>query len=196
MNGKVTIRLSALAAVLAVLSSCILTLGAPLTRKIEADAWTVEAAGGVSRFGSGDPDGPSGYVYAARALGENWEIGLLPYVYTVDYATALVLTIPVRWDPFPHDWPLHLVPFAGPSLYTMDVTGMGLTAGAGLSWQPFNWFEMYAAGSTLVPYVSFVTVGAGARLHLGTVQAGISAMYSNPGLLVGLVSAGLTLGGR
>jgi hypothetical protein len=195
MKARVAGGLITLAAIVFLLSGCLLTLGAPLTRKIEPDAWTLEAAGGVSQFGSGNAAG-SGYLYAAKALGENWEIGLLPYVYTAGSATALVLTVPVRWDPFPHDWAFHLVPFAGPSVFSLDITGIGLTTGLGLSWTPVEWLEIYAAGSTLVPFVQYVTMGGGARLHIGWFQAGVSAMYSLPGLVAAFASVGVTLGGR
>jgi hypothetical protein len=78
----------------------------------------------------------------------------------------------------------------------LDITGIGLTTGLGLSWTIVDWLEVYAAGSTLVPYVQYVTVGGGARLHFGWFQAGASVMYSLPGLVAAFVGAGVSLGGR
>ena len=113
-------RLAVLLVLISLLSGCILTLGAPLTRKVVPDSWVLEGAVGGTNFGS---PGFAGYLYAGKSLGSHFEIGLLPYAYSFTDAVALALTVPVRWDPFPLDWQVHLVPFLGPTIFGGNVDG-------------------------------------------------------------------------
>jgi hypothetical protein len=186
-------RLIVLLVLVPLVSGCLLTLGAPLTRKVQPDSWVLEAAAGGSS--SGGP-GFCGYLYAGKSLGSHFEIGLLPHVYSISDGLAAALTVPIRWDPLPNDWQVHLVPFLGPTVFGGKVEGVGATGGVGLSWQPLPWLEFFAVGSALIPYVQLFTAGGGARVVFGDWQVGASLMYSNPGLVCGFLSAGLVLGGH
>ncbi len=154
----------------------------------------METGGGLSTF---DSPGPSGYAYVGKSLGDHFEIGLLPYAYLFAGGVAGSLFIPLRWDPFPYDWSLHLVPFVGPSAFWGTVHGMGVTGGLGLSWQALPWLELHTVGSTLLldQAISLFTLAGGTRLVFGSWEVGASAMYTYPGFLTGLVSVGVVLGG-
>ena len=89
MRAKKYIFISLSAAVLSVLfliSGCLLTVGAPLARKVEPGKWTIEASAGPI---INETPGASAYLYAGRALGRHFEIGLLPYYYKVNTSGIL-----------------------------------------------------------------------------------------------------------
>ena len=191
MSRKRLFGLIALPLLIVALSGCILTLGAPLARKVEPDSWVLEGGAGMSSFGT---PGPSGYFYLGRSLGPYFELGILPYAYMFGDGLSFAVNVPLRWDPFPHEWPFHLIPFAGPTAYGGTTNGAGLTTGAAASWQPLPWLELAATASTLVPYVQFFTVSGGARISMGDWRVGAHAMYTVPGLIAAMVSAGIVLG--
>jgi hypothetical protein len=115
-------HLAAAALLSLLLSGCLVTFGGPLARRVEPGRWRIEGAGGPSL---GNPPGildGALLAYAGRALGRHFEAGLMPCVYTIYGTPVLALALPVRWDPFPYSWAFHLVPFAGPALFSMPTT--------------------------------------------------------------------------
>jgi hypothetical protein len=193
-RSSLFLRLIMLAALCGVLSSCILTLGAPLTKKIVPDAWTIDAGGGISVFS--DAAGPAAFAYAAKAFGPYLELGLLPYYFTMEDLSCFAVNIPLLWDPFPHEWPFHLLVYGGPTLYMGDISGGALTLGLGLSWTIVDWLELYATVSDPVPFVQFATGSAGMRLHFGGFQVGAGVTYTILGPATGMLEAGYSFGGQ
>jgi len=166
------------------LSGCLLTLGAPLSRRVEPGRWRLEAAAGPSLYNEfGILDGLA-YGYAGRALGRHWEVGFLPYLYSFGGEAVLTLAVPLRWDPFPYSWPLHLVPFAGPLGFYVPgtaVSGGGL-AGLGLCLRVGELAEFYASGSSFLPLAQFFTSSVGARFDLANgFQLGVGAVFQKGG---------------
>lgn len=188
-----------------VLSGCLVTFGGPLTRRVEPGRWRIEGGGGPSL---GNPPGildGALIAYAGRALGRNFEAGLMPCYYTIHRTPVLALALPVRWDPFPYGWAFHLVPFAGPALFSMPTTpglrfGGGGLAGLGFSLRIGELAELYAAGSSFIPAVRFATASAGLRFDLKNgFELGIGAVFASPvddypGLVLGMVTVGTLLG--
>ncbi len=163
MRAKRYIFISLSAAVLSVLfliSGCLLTVGAPLARKVEPGKWTLEAsAGSTQPSGTETVPGIHAYLYAGRALGKHFEIGLLPYYYKVNTSGILksieagVIAVPLKWDPFNYDFPFHLTVYAAPSLFMGDINGFILYEGIGLSYDLPIPLELYASYS--IPYYAF-----------------------------------------
>jgi hypothetical protein len=198
-------RLAAAALLSLLLSGCLVTFGGPLARRVEPGRWRIEGGGGPSL---GNPPGildGALLAYAGRALGRHFEAGLMPCFYTIYQSPVLTLALPVRWDPFPHDWAFHLVPFAGPALYSMPtvsdlVFGVGGLAGLGFSLRFGELAELYAAGSLFIPAARFVTASAGVRFDLKNgFELGLGAVFASPvdsypGLVLGTVTVSTFLG--
>jgi hypothetical protein len=166
------------------LSGCLLTIGGPLSRRVEPARWRMEAAAGpslVNEFGSLDA---LAYGYAGRTLGRHWEFGALPYVYSWGGQGVLATALPVRWDPFPYSWPVHLVPFAGPVFFWAPgktIGGGGMT-GLGLSLQVGELAEFYASGSVFLPATQFISSAVGARFDLANgFELGVGAVFVGGG---------------
>jgi hypothetical protein len=186
-------------------SGCLVSFGAPLTRRVEPGRWRIEGGGGPSLLNPpGFLDGAL-YGYAGRALGRHLEAGLMPCFYTIYQTPVLSLAMPVRWDPFPYSWAFHLVPFAGPALYSMPTIpelrfGIGGLAGLGFSLRFGELAELYAAGSTFIPAAQFATASAGIRFDLKNgFELGVGAVFASPvgdypGLLLGTVTVSTLLG--
>jgi hypothetical protein len=150
------------------LSGCLITLGGPLTRRVELGGWRVEAAAGPSLTNEYGSLNALAYGYAGHPLGRHWEFGALPYVYSWGGQGVLAAALPVRWDPFPYSWPVHLVPFAGPVLFWApgEAVGGGAMTGLGLSLRVGELAEFYASGSAFLPQTRFVSSALGARFDL------------------------------
>ncbi len=164
------------------LSGCLVSLGAPLVRKVEPNRWIFEAGGGPAVSASDTP-GWGAYAYVGRGLGEHFEIGILPYGYAfVDYGHLGALFVPVKWDPFVYEWPFHLIFFTGPVLYTyyfdtFDESGLAWALGTGFflvkrtAW-PGDKVELYSSTSVLAYEGEFVdpfslpTMELGLRVHI------------------------------
>lgn len=150
--------------VLFLISGCLLTVGAPLARKVEPGKWTIEGSAGPTGLSDSDmAPGISTYLYTGRALGKHFEIGLLPYYYKVNTSGILggengsievgVIAAPLKWDPFSYDFPFHLTLYAAPSLFMGDINGFLLYEGIGLSYDFSFPLELYASYS--IPYYAF-----------------------------------------
>ena len=198
-------RLAAAALLSLALSGCLVTFGGPLARRVEPGRWRIEATGGPSLGNApGILDGAL-LAYAGRALGRHFEAGLMPCFYTIYQSPVLALAMPVRWDPFPYDWAFHLVPFAGPVLFTMPTvpelsfSGGGF-AGLGFSLRFGELAELYAAGSFFIPAARFATASAGLRFDLKNgFELGLGAVFANPvddypGLVLGTITVSTLLG--
>ncbi|GEM_PF-6479856 len=169
-----------------VLSGCLLTVGAPLARKVEPGKLIVEGSGGplVASNTSGNI-GFSSYLYAGKNLGKHFEIGILPYFYhtflggLVGEVQAGVIAVPLKWDPFNYSWPFHLTIYAAPSLFMGDIDGTLLYEGIGLSYDfPFP-LQLYASYS--IPYYAFnwFTANIGFRYRFSErLYIGANAMIS------------------
>ena len=196
MKTKTALRIASLCLAAFTVTGCLLTLGAPLTRRIEPGAVLVEAGAGAAGMGSSSSSaiGPVGYLYAGWPLGKKFELGILPYAYSLGGSPLGAVTLPLRWDPFPYEWPVHLIVFAGPTVFLMDSVSPAATAGLGLSWKPAEWLDLHASASLPIPWWQFFTAAAGARFSLGgNFQLGASGMLMYPGVLVGTVSASFLL---
>ena len=175
------------AAVLALpllLSGCLLTLGGPLSRRVEPGRWRLEAAAGPSLVNPYGSLNALAYGYAGHALSKHWEVGALPYVYAWEGQGVVAAAVPVRWDPFPYSWPLHLVPFAGPVLFWLPEVGIGGggMAGLGLSLRVGELAEFYASGSAFLPGTQFLTSAVGARFDLANgFELGVGAVFVGGG---------------
>lgn len=186
-------------------SGCLVTFGGPLARRVEPGRWRIEGGAGPSLLNPiGALDGAL-YGYAGRALGRHFEAGLLPYYYTVYQVPVLALALPLRWDPFPYRWIVHLAPFAGPVLYSMPTVsdlqfGIGGLAGLGFSLRFGELAEFYAAGSTFIPAMKFATASVGFRFDLKNgFELGVGAVFANPvdtypGLTLGTITVSTLLG--
>jgi hypothetical protein len=150
------------------LSGCLITLGGPLSRRVEPGRWRVEAAAGPSLTNEYGTLNALAYGYAGRSLGKHWELGALPYGYSWGGEGVVAAAFPVRWDPFPYSWAVHLVPFAGPVLFWAPglTVGMGGMTGLGLSLRVGELAEFYASGSAFVPEAKFLSSSVGARFDL------------------------------
>ena len=178
------------------LAGCLLTVGAPLTRKVEPDRWVLEAGGGAAVVGTGTAASAAlrgaGYAYAGRALGKHFELGVLPVFYSLGSSAEPYwsITAPLRWDPFPYEWPTHLIVFAGPSVIVAGGTYGVIMAGAGASWRAANSLDVYGSFSMPLPAWEFITASAGARFRLSpSFQLGAGMTYTYPGLLTATAAA-------
>jgi hypothetical protein len=186
-------------------TGCLVTLGGPLARRVEPGRWRIEGGSGPALLNPpGLLDGVL-YGYAGRALGRHFEAGLMPCFYTIHQTPVLGLALPMRWDPFPNRWAFHLVPFAGPALYSLPTIpqlrfAIGGLAGLGFSLRFGELAELYAAGSSFIPAVQFATASAGIRFDLKNgFELGVGAVFANPvedypGLLLGTVTVSTLLG--
>jgi len=169
------------------LSSCLLTVGAPLARKVEPGKWTVEGSAGLmAPYEAGQNPSIHAYLYVGRALGKHFEIGLLPYYYKVnssgviDVLEAGVIALPFKWDPFNYSSPFHLTIFAVPSLFMGDLHGFLLYEGIGLSYDFDFPLQLYASYS--IPYYGFqlFTGNLGLRYKLNSnLTLGGNFMFSS-----------------
>ncbi len=189
-------------------SGCLITLGAPLSRRVEPGRWRVEAAAGPSLTNEYGTLNALAYGYAGHSLGRHWELGALPYAYSLDGQAALAAAFPARWDPFPYSWAVHLVPFAGPVLYwTPGVTvGMGVMTGLGFSLRVGELAEFYACGSGFLPNSELLSSSVGARFDLANgFQLGVGAVVvrrdpqtsgDSPPFVLGSITVSTLLGPR
>jgi hypothetical protein len=176
------------------LAGCLLTMGAPLARRIEPDSWVIEAGGGVL---AGDA-GAQGlaWAYAGRAIGSHWEVGALGWAYGLGTEVVGALALPVRWDPVPYERQLHVILGAGPLVFFADGAGMSALAEVALAWHPRPSFDLWLSASMPVPYYQLFTVAAGTRWHPARRLAlGVSAQYTNLAGFAADLSVGTTLGG-
>lgn len=183
------------------LSGCLVSFGTPLARKVEPNRWILEAGGGL---GTTDPRAEAiswgGYAYVGRGLGEHFEIGILPYYYTFNGDQVGALCVPVKWDPFNYDKPLHVTFFAGPVLYTFSET-MGLdaagTIGTGVSGYSGDVVELYGSLSYFVYLPEFevdANLELGSRFHITErFSLGVGAMANGLWACLG-VTVGTVLG--
>jgi hypothetical protein len=178
------------------LAGCLLTVGAPLTRKVEPDRWVLEAGGGAAVVGAGTAASAvlrgAGYAYAGRALGKHFELGVLPVFYSLGSSAEPYwsITAPLRWDPFPYEWPAHLLVFAGPSIIVAGGAYGVIMTGAGASWKATNSLDVYGSLSAPLPSWQFITASAGTRFRLSpSFQLGAGMTYTYPGLLTATAAA-------
>lgn len=179
------------------LTGCLLTMGAPLVRRVEPDRWVLESGGGATLAGPTAPGaspvfGTTGYAYFGRALGKHFEIGLLPVISSLGSGAEAQwsITAPLKWDPFPHDWPTHLIVFAGPSVIVAGGTYGAVVTGAGVSWKVTDRFEGYGSFSAPLPSWQFLTASVGARLAVNPLfQLGAGVSYTYPGLFTATAGA-------
>ncbi len=159
---------AALLALPLLLSGCLLTLGGPLSRRVEPGRWRMEAAAAPSLANDYGALNVLAYGYAGRPLGRHWEVGAMPYFYTWETVGVLAAAVPVRWDPFPYTWSVHLVPFAGPVLFWAPGEGFGAggMGGLGFSLRIGELAELYASGSIFMPQTQFLSSAVGARFDL------------------------------
>lgn len=161
------------------LSGCLITLGGPLSRRVEPGRWRVEAAAGPSLTNEYGTLNALAYGYAGRPIGKHWEFGALPYAYAWGGQGVLAAAFPVRWDPFPYSWPVHLVPFTGPVLFWApgETVGVGGMTGLGFSLRVGELAEFYASSSAFVPNAQFLSSAVGARFDLANgFQLGVGAV--------------------
>ena len=187
------------------LSGC-LTLGAPLARRVHPGAWQLEAAVGPSMVNRFDALDGFAYGYGGRALGRHFELGALPYVITFGGDVLVALALPVRWDPFPYSWPVHLVPFAGPMGFWVPdkALSMGAMTGLGLSLRLGELAELYACGSAFLPVPQFLSSSVGVRFDLANGwELGFGALLLNGNtsekqgsLVLAAVTVSTLLGGK
>ena len=182
------VALAAILLIVMTLGGCLLTVGAPLVRKVEPDRLVLEAGGGAAMAGSPSTFGAAGYAYVGRSLGRHFEIGILPTIssFGVDGEPSWSITLPVKWDPFPYEWPAHLVVFAGPAVAVFGGTYGVIVAGTGVSWTATKWLEAYAVASVSASgdlnSLAGVTASAGARFLLSpSIELGAGLTYTNPG---------------
>lgn len=165
------------------LSGCLLTLGGPLSRRVEPGRWRVEAAAGPSLTNEYGSLNALAYGYAGHSLGSHWELGALPYAYAWGGQGVLAAALPVRWDPFPYSWPVHLVPFAGPVLFWAPgkIAGAGGMSGLGFSLRVGGLAELYASGSSFL-LTKFNSAAIGARFDLANgFELGLGAVFLGAG---------------
>ncbi len=196
----------ALLALPLLLSGCLITLGGPLSRRVEPGRWRVEAAAGPSLANEYGTLNALAYGYAGHALGRHWEFGALPYAYSWGGQGALAAALPVRWDPFPYSWPVHLVPFAGPVLFWApgEAVGVGAMTGLGFSLRVGGLTEFYASGSAFLPDAQFLSSAVGARFDLANgFELGVGAVFvskdrqtsgDSPGVVLGSITVSTLLG--
>jgi len=188
-------RLVSLALLAAALGGCLLTFGAPLARKVEPNSLVVEAGAGAAMVSDPLVLGVGSYAYVGRSLGKHFEIGVLPYIlaFGLEAEPSWSLTVPLKWDPFPYESPVHVLAFAGPSVIVIGEGGTfgAIAAGAGVSWTPTPKFEAYASASIPVTgdpkTLALVTACAGARYRLNPsleMGAGLSYTYPSPATLM------------
>ncbi len=163
---------AALALAVMTLGGCLLTVGAPLVRKVEPDSLVIEAGGGGVMLGAGAGFGGAGYAYVGRSIGKHFEIGILPTVaaFGAGSEPAWSITLPFKWDPLPYESPWHLLVFGGPGITVAGATFGTLLLGTGVSWQPAPWMQAYAGASLPLSAepstAGMVTASAGARFPL------------------------------
>jgi hypothetical protein len=186
---------TALALAVMTLGGCLLTVGAPLVRKVEPDSLVVEAGGGGTMAGAGASFGGMGYAYIGRSIGKHFELGILPAFAVLGggVAPGWSITLPFRWDPLPYESPLHVVVFGGPSVIVVDGTYGAIVAGTGLSWQPVKWLDAYACLSLPVTgaaeTLAYVTASAGARFPvLPSFELGAGMTWTYPAVFSAVLS--------
>ncbi len=185
---------TALALAVMMLGGCLLTVGAPLARRVEPDSLVVEAGGGGAMVGSGAAFGGVGYAYVGRSIGKHFELGILP-AFAAFGGSSLdwSITLPFRWDPMPYESPLHVIAFGGPSVIVADGTFGAIVTGAGLSWQPVKWMDAYATLSLPVSgaaeTLAYVTASAGARFPLlPSFELGAGMTWTYPAVFTAMLS--------
>ena len=190
------------------LSGCLITLGGPLSRRVEPGRWRLEAAAGPSLTNEYGSLNALAYGYAGRSLGRHWEFGALPYAYSWGGQGVLAAAFPVRWDPFPYSWPVHLVPFAGPVFFWApgSTFGGGGMTGLGLSLRVGGLAEFYASGSAFVLKAKFLSSAAGVRFDLANgFELGVGAVFvsksdqtsgDSSGVVLGSITVSTLLGPR
>ncbi len=196
----------ALLALPLLLSGCLITLGGPLSRRVEPGRWRVEAAAGPSLANEYGTLNALAYGYAGHALGRHWELGALPYVYSWGGQGVLAAALPVRWDPFPYSWSVHLVPFAGPVLFWAPgaSVGAGAMTGLGFSLRVGELAEFYASSSAFLPDAQFLSSAAGIRFDLANgFELGVGGVFvskdqqtsgDSPGVVLGSITVSKLLG--
>ncbi len=154
------------------LSGCLMTIGAPLAKRIKPNSWTFEGAFSIMNPFEQTPPGSAAYFYAGHSLGKHFEIGVLPFFYFTNTTgilsniTSSAIALPIKWDPFDYESPFHLSLYAAPCWYTGDIEGFLLYEGLGLSYYfPFP-LEIYASYS--IPYYGFqlFTLSVGSRYYI------------------------------
>jgi hypothetical protein len=195
LYGKL-LRFAGLLALSASFTGCLLTLGAPLARRVEEDRWVLEAGGGAMTSTSFDHALGMGYLYAGRAIGADVEVGMVGWFLGDATGWIGAVTLPVEWDPLPRSWPVGILVGAAPGIFLSSDGGMevGLVPNLGIVASPLPWLELFVSGSTLVPSIEYYTVAAGLRCRLRpSIQLGCAAMYTNPDILTASVSVGTLL---
>jgi hypothetical protein len=130
-----------------------------------------------------------------RALGSHFEIGGMPYVYSLMGKPAAALYVPVKWDPFPAQWPVRWILHAGPVVYGGAVNGGGAVAGTGFAFEIGRYVEAYVSASAVIPYVELLSAGAGVRVKpTERLSVGLNGIVAIPGVLGAELSASVVLG--
>ena len=187
------------------LSGCLLAMGTPLARRVEPGNWNIEGGAGIT--GTTDTSseitagGIAAYLYAGRALGKHFEIGVPPYYYgfvigstSYNPSNVAAIYVPLKWDPFNYDFPFHLTLNAGPVLFAGDVSGPSIVGGLGLSYYFSNSFEFYASLSA-TQMVQLFTASLGARYAINRrLQVGALILFSYPDLSAAEITVGTKLG--
>jgi hypothetical protein len=196
MDAK-RLRLAALFAVAASVTGCLLTLGAPLARRVEEDRWVLEAGGGVMCPTSFEGAAGMGYLYAGRGISTDVEAGLLGWF--VGDATGWIgaVTLPLEFDPLPRSWPVGILVGAAPGIFFSSDGDpeFGLVPNLGIVASPLPWLDLFVSGSAIVPSIEYYTLAAGFRcMPRPSIQLGCAVMYTNPDILTASISLGTLLG--
>jgi hypothetical protein len=119
--GVLAAGVLASAASFILLPSCLYT-ASPLARAVRPNTTIVDAGGGIGLAGSSGITG-GGWAYWGFTAGSHWELGGVVSGGASSAGLFLAVAFPVRWDPFPQEWPVHLMPFVAP-LVGVDSTGV------------------------------------------------------------------------
>ncbi len=177
-------------------SGCLLTVGTPLSKRVEPNTLRVEGSTGITI--SDEPQSPGFifYAYGGKSFGRHFEIGILPFLYSINSTGILgnmqagAIGIPLKWDPINYSNPFHIILYIVPTLYTTDFQEFVplLYDGIGISYNFNSSTEAYVSYS--IPYYAFqlFTLSTGLRytlLNNLTIDAGFT--YLSP------IAYGLTL---
>jgi hypothetical protein len=167
--GKIVITLL----LLTLMSSCLLTIGAPVVRRLQPNAVSVEAG---AAFGNDDTSAV--YGYAGVSMMDFAEIGLLPFYFKEGESDWGRLFIPFRIDPLPYQSPVHISAFTGPVLKSYDFSSWTLHSGFGFSIYPSDRIELIGSYSWIEDDFDDYTIsGELSLLSENGSRFGIGAMY-------------------
>ena len=170
-------RLCVLALCAPLLGGCLMTLGAPLMRRVEPGRWTVEAAAALTSQGPGF----AAHAYIGRALGRHFEIGLMPYGYNLEDLGVGAVYVPIKWDPLAETSRFRWILHAGPAAFFGGVQGAAAVLGTGMCVEIGRRFEILASASTAIPAVQLFSLAGGFRVGLTErFSLGLTGFFSLP----------------